>query len=160
MAIFDVLGEILDDDSSKRNPFPWELTRKEFEDRWYDRKPFSLPVRWLRDPGFLNSDPKRGITIRQRDASSRSQEYIDSLKDDVAKRGIQSPPSINMYSDNTFGLSDGTHRVLVAHELSQTYIPVTFTPNFLDFGGYKVLAKKAFDEGIPLPQQVLDQFGW
>ena len=157
MTIFGKLEEEL---GKKRLPFPWEMTRKGFEDYWLSGKNFSFPVEWLRDHRFLNSDPARGITIRQRDLSSRPQEYIDKLKASVEKEGMrdESPPSINMYKDGTFGLSDGTHRVLVASELGHTYIPVEFTPNFVDFGGYDVVTKRAILKGINVPKEVSDQF--
>lgn len=160
MRSFDTLEEVLNTPTD-RLPFPWELTRREFEARWYENKPFSFPVKWLRDPRFLNADPNRGVTIRQREFSTRSQEYIDQLKASVEKEGVKSPPTINMYKDGTFALADGTHRVLVAHELGSTYIPVSFTPNFLDYGGYDVVVKKAFyDEAVSLPKKVTDQFDW
>lgn len=158
MRSFDILEKVID--SKQRNPFPWELTREEFRSRWFKNGVFSFPVEWLRDSGFLNSNPDRGVTIRQRDNSSRPPEYIDQLKTSVEKEGVKRPPSLNMYKDGTFGLADGTHRVLVASELGNTYIPLEFTPNFVDYDGYDVVVKRAFNKGINLPKKVLDQFDW
>jgi len=146
----------------ERNPFPWEMTREEFENHWnYGKGYFSLPTPWLRDPSFVTGHGKSGnVSIRDREGSSRSPEYLRELEASIGKEGIKMPVSLNLTRDGDVIIFDGTHRVMIAADLDHTFVPIEFTPNFLDYNGYELVVKKAFEEGRRIPMEVLAQFDW
>lgn len=101
---------------------------------------------------------------------TRTTKAIDTLKSKIEKEGFDPsrPVSLFMQSNGKIGISDGTHRVLVASELGIENIPIVLTPSMIKAEGFKALQKAskkfspaqptpAKSEGEPTPEEIAEK---
>ncbi len=74
----------------------------------------------------------------------RSKDQIDELKAKIDKEGFDPSRPISLFQmkDGKVGISDGTHRALVAKELGLEFVPISLTPNMMNQKGREHIQNK------------------
>jgi len=142
---------------------PWEMTKKELEQAFFNNTPLEMGVDTLRNRQFLNADTTSvrdrkkigGITLG---TDAKQADNFRELKKKISEEGIKNPVALYADSKNRIGVSDGTHRVLIAKELGQKTVPIQMTPSIIDKGAHKAFVKQALSEGKPVPAKVLKDY--
>jgi hypothetical protein len=86
--------------------------------------------------------------------------YWNTLKDHMAEHGFKNPIVLDVHKDDSTGhISEGNHRLAVAHELGMTHVPLTVWPSRrrgniqVPVPGYDYAGVHKFDERLR-PSQV------
>lgn len=66
--------------------------------------------------------------------SKHDEDSLDTLKTDIKTNGIRKPISLSVNRHGEIDIIDGTHRFLMAKELGIKTVPISVTPNFIDYG--------------------------
>ena len=140
--------------------YPWQMTKDEFRDYYFSGMSYTMKTSTLRSTQFLTDESSPQVRRRnaQYGTSSRSCTEIADLKESVRKYGIKSPVSLYVSSKGEIGISDGTHRVLVASELELPEVSVEMTPSMVDDNGHLKIVRYMQNCGYPIPDRVLAEY--
>ena len=108
-----------------------------------------VPIWVLLDDGIVSTE--RGPGVRTREKMNRPPKYIEGLKAKIAEEGLTEAIAIDVDPDGTVHIIDGTHRLMIAHELGFTSVPVEMVPHAIDKGGaYQFVRMYALPTDVPV----------
>lgn len=74
----------------------------------------------------VQMEPIQKILSLQNNGGYRTQEQIDTLREDIKQNGIQKPIELTKNKDGQIIINDGNHRLAIANELGIQQVPVKY----------------------------------
>lgn len=74
----------------------------------------------------VQMEPIQKILSLQGNGGYRTQEQIDTLREDIKQNGIQKPIELTKNKDGQIIINDGNHRLAIANELGMQQVPVKY----------------------------------